>query len=148
MVEGALKSSGLAGTRLTLELTESCIVQDPVRATHVFESLKALDATLAMDDFGTGYSSLAYLQRLPIDVLKIDKSFVSGMMVDPDAVAIVRAVLSLAEALGMSTTAEGIETVELATTLATLGCSSGQGFYFARPLEADAALEYWKARRR
>ena len=85
-----------------------------------------------MDDFGTGYSSLAYLQRLPIDVLKIDKSFVSGMMVDPDAVAIVRAVLSLAEALGMSTTAEGIETVELATTLATLGCASGQGFYFAR----------------
>jgi EAL domain-containing protein (putative c-di-GMP-specific phosphodiesterase class I) len=101
-----------------------------------------------MDDFGTGYSSLAYLQRLPIDVLKIDKSFVSGMMVDPDAVAIVRAVLSLAEALGMSTTAEGIETVELATTLATLGCASGQGFYFAKPLEAEAALDYWKSRRR
>jgi len=101
-----------------------------------------------MDDFGTGYSSLAYLQRLPIDVLKIDKSFVTGMMCDPDAVAIVRAVLSLADALGMSTTAEGIETVELATTLATLGCASGQGFYFARPLEADAALEYWKDRRK
>ena len=96
----------------------------------MFEALKALDATVAMDDFGTGYSSLAYLQRLPIDVLKIDKSFVSGMMVDPDAVAIVRAVLSLAEALGMSTTAEGIETVELATTLATLGCASGQGYLF------------------
>jgi len=98
-----------------------------------------------MDDFGTGYSSLAYLQRLPIDVLKIDKSFVSGMMVDPDAVAIVRAVLSLAEALGMSTTAEGIETVELATTLATLGCASGQGFYFAKPLEDQTALAYWKS---
>ena len=148
VVASALKSSGLTGDRLTLELTESSIVQDPVRATRVFDALKALDATVAMDDFGTGYSSLAYLQRLPIDVLKIDKSFVSGMMVDPDAVAIVRAVLSLAEALGMSTTAEGIETVELATTLATLGCASGQGFYFARPLEADAALEYWKSRRR
>jgi diguanylate cyclase (GGDEF)-like protein len=148
MVESALKSSGLTGDRLTLELTESSIVQDPARATRVFDALKALDATVAMDDFGTGYSSLAYLQRLPIDVLKIDKSFVSGMMVDPDAVAIVRAVLSLAEALGMSTTAEGIETVELATTLATLGCASGQGFYFAKPLEADAALEYWKSRRR
>jgi diguanylate cyclase (GGDEF)-like protein len=143
----ALKSSGLTGDRLTVELTESSIVQDPVRATRVFDALKSLDATVAMDDFGTGYSSLAYLQRLPIDVLKIDKSFVSGMMVDPDAVAIVRAVLSLAEALGMSTTAEGIETVELATTLATLGCASGQGFYFAKPLEADAALEYWKSRR-
>ncbi|HEX8839869.1 MAG TPA: EAL domain-containing protein [Sphingomicrobium sp.] len=148
MVESSLRSSGLTGDRLTLELTESSIVQDPARATRVFDALKALDATVAMDDFGTGYSSLAYLQRLPIDVLKIDKSFVSGMMVDPDAVAIVRAVLSLAEALGMSTTAEGIETVELATTLATLGCASGQGFYFAKPLQAEAALEYWKSRRR
>jgi diguanylate cyclase (GGDEF)-like protein len=148
VVESALKSSGLTGDRLTLELTESSIVQDPVRATRVFDALKALDATVAMDDFGTGYSSLAYLQRLPIDVLKIDKSFVSGMMIDPDAVAIVRAVLSLADALGMSTTAEGIETVELATTLATLGCASGQGYYFAKPLEADAALEYWRSRQR
>jgi diguanylate cyclase (GGDEF)-like protein len=147
VVESALKSSGLTGDRLTLELTESSIVQDPARATRVFDALKALDTTVAMDDFGTGYSSLAYLQRLPIDVLKIDKSFVSGMMVDPDAVAIVRAVLSLAEALGMSTTAEGIETVELATTLATLGCASGQGFYFAKPLEPEAALDYWKSRR-
>ena len=148
LVESALKSSGLTGDRLTLELTESSIVQDPARATRVFDALKALDTTVAMDDFGTGYSSLAYLQRLPIDVLKIDKSFVSGMMVDPDAVAIVRAVLSLAEALGMSTTAEGIETVELATTLATLGCASGQGFYFAKPLEQESALQYWKSRRR
>ena len=148
MVEGSLKSAGLTGDRLALELTESSIVQDPARAMRVFDALKALDATVAMDDFGTGYSSLAYLQRLPIDVLKIDKSFVSGMMVDPDSVAIVRAVLSLAEALGMSTTAEGIETVELATTLATLGCASGQGYYFAKPLEAHAALDYWRSRRR
>ena len=148
LVQSALKASGLTGNRLTLELTESSIVQDPVRAQRVFDALKSLEATVAMDDFGTGYSSLAYLQRLPIDVLKIDRSFVSGMMVDPDSVAIVRAVLSLADALGMSTTAEGIETVELATTLATLGCASGQGFYFAKPLEADEALDYWKSRRR
>ena len=146
VVASALRSSGLAGTRLTLELTESSIVQDPGRAQRVFEALKALDATVAMDDFGTGYSSLAYLQRLPIDVLKIDRSFVTGMMRDPDSVAIVRAVLSLADALSMSTTAEGIETVELATTLATLGCSSGQGYYFAKPLEAEAALDFWRAR--
>jgi predicted signal transduction protein with EAL and GGDEF domain len=147
MVESALKVSGLNGERLTLELTESSIVQNPARATRVFDALKALDTTVAMDDFGTGYSSLAYLQRLPIDVLKIDKSFVSGMMVDPDAVAIVRAVLGLAEALGMSTTAEGIETVELATTLATLGCASGQGFYFAKPLEPAAALDFFNSRK-
>ena len=148
VVDSALKSSGLTGDRLTLELTESSIVQDPARATRVFDALKALDTTVAMDDFGTGYSSLAYLQRLPIDILKIDRSFVSGMMVDPDSVAIVRAVLSLADALGMSTTAEGIETVELATTLAALGCSSGQGYFFSKPLEPDAALEYWRSRKR
>ncbi len=148
MVAEALKAHGIAGERLTLELTESSIVQDPARAIRVFEALKALNATVAMDDFGTGYSSLAYLQRLPIDVLKIDRSFVSGMLQDSDSVAIVRAVLSLAEALGMSTTAEGIESVELATTLAALGCASGQGYYFAKPLEPDAALDYWKSRRK
>ena len=148
MVAEALKAHGIAGERLTLELTESSIVQDPERAIRVFEALKALNATVAMDDFGTGYSSLAYLQRLPIDVLKIDRSFVSGMLQDSDSVAIVRAVLSLAEALGMSTTAEGIESVELATTLAALGCASGQGYYFAKPLEPDAALDYWRSRRK
>jgi diguanylate cyclase (GGDEF)-like protein len=148
VVGGALRSSGLSGDRLTLELTESAIVQDPRRATKVFDALKALDARVAMDDFGTGYSSLAYLQRLPIDVLKIDRSFVSGMMIDRDSVAIVRAVLSLAEALGMSTTAEGVESRELATTLAALGCVSGQGYFFAKPLAPDEALDFWRSRLR
>jgi diguanylate cyclase (GGDEF)-like protein len=148
VVSGALRSSGVCGSRLTLELTESSIVQDPGRAQRVFESLKALDATVAMDDFGTGYSSLAYLQRLPIDVLKIDKSFVSAMMYDPDSVAIVRAVLSLADALGMSTTAEGIETRELATALAALGCAHGQGFHYAKPLSAQEALAFWESSHR
>ena len=88
--------------------------------------------TVAMDDFGTGYSaSLASLQRLPIDVLKIDQSFVTGMLADRDSIAIVRAVLWLAEALGMSTTAEGIDSVDLAETLTELGCTYGQGYYFA-----------------
>jgi diguanylate cyclase (GGDEF)-like protein len=148
MVGGALRTSGLTGDRLTLELTESAIVQDPARAIRVFDALKALNARVAMDDFGTGYSSLAYLQRLPIDVLKIDRSFVCGMMVDPDSVAIVRAVLSLAEALGMSTTAEGVESRELATTLAALGCVSGQGYFFARPLSEAEALPFWRSRLR
>ncbi|WP_260483703.1 putative bifunctional diguanylate cyclase/phosphodiesterase [Sphingomicrobium flavum] len=146
-VGSALKSSGLGGERLTLELTESAIVQDPDRATRVFDALKGLDTTVAMDDFGTGYSSLAYLQRLPIDVLKIDQSFVKGMHQDADSIAIVRAILSLAQALGMKTTAEGIEDLQTATTLSALGCASGQGFYFAKPLKADDALAYWKQRR-
>jgi diguanylate cyclase (GGDEF)-like protein len=147
VVDDALRSARIGGERLSLELTESCIVQDPGRATRVFDALKSLDTTLAMDDFGTGYSSLAYLQRLPIDVLKIDRSFVSALMVDPDSVAIVRAVLSLADALSMKTTAEGIETRELAATLSALGCDLGQGFFYARPLSAAAALDFWRARR-
>ena len=145
-VGNALKSSGLEGRRLTLELTESAIIQDPIRATKVLETLKAFDARVAMDDFGTGYTSLSYLQRLPIDMLKIDRSFVTGMLADRDSVAIIRAVLSLADALGMATTAEGVESEELAKALTELGCSHGQGFFFAKPLAAEAALAYWLAR--
>jgi len=146
-VEGVLGATGIRGDRLTLELTESAIIHDPQRAMRALLGLKELDARIAMDDFGTGYSSLAYLQKLPIDILKIDRSFVTGMLGDRDSVAIVRAVLSLADALGMETTAEGVETVELAQTLAALGCGCGQGYYFSRPLPADDALAYWLARR-
>ncbi|HYD37023.1 MAG TPA: bifunctional diguanylate cyclase/phosphodiesterase [Allosphingosinicella sp.] len=145
-VAAALERHGLAGSRLTLELTESAIVQDPRRATTVLDGLKALEARVAMDDFGTGYTSLAYLQRLPIDMLKIDRSFVAGMLRDSDSVAIVRAILSLASALGMATTAEGIETPELAEALAGMGCSHGQGYQFSRPLAADQAYAYWRSR--
>jgi diguanylate cyclase (GGDEF)-like protein len=146
-VTASLSGSGLAGDRLTVELTESAIIQDPERAREVLEALKDLDARVAMDDFGTGYTSLAYLQRLPIDVLKIDQSFVTGVLKDRDSVAIIRAILSLANALGMSTTAEGIESEELARALTELGCSHGQGFYFAEPLPAEEALAYWFSRR-
>ena len=139
MIQDALADSGIAGERLTLELTESAIVGDPDRVTAILEALKGLGTTIAMDDFGTGYSSLAYLQKLPIDVLKIDRSFVSGMLADRDKIAIVRAILGLAQALGMKTTAEGIEAVELGQTLAALGCTYGQGYYYARPLDPDAA---------
>ena len=145
-VSAALARHGVGGERLTLELTESAIVQDPRRATEVLEQLKSLSARVAMDDFGTGYTSLAYLQRLPIDVLKIDRSFVSEMLGDRDSIAIVRAILSLAAALGMETTAEGIDSGELAGALTRLGCSHGQGFWFSRPMAPDAALAYWLSR--
>ena len=144
VARGALETSGMHGSRLMLELTESAIIADPERSGRLLNRLKALDATIAMDDFGTGYSSLAYLQKLPIDLLKIDRSFVSGMLGDRDSVAIVRAILSLASALGMHTTAEGVETAELAQTLAALGCSYGQGYYYSRPLSAEAAFAYCK----
>jgi EAL domain-containing protein (putative c-di-GMP-specific phosphodiesterase class I) len=146
VIAAALATHGIDGSRLTIELTESAIVQDPERTTKALQALKALNVKVAMDDFGTGYSSLSYLRRLPIDSLKIDRSFVSGMLADRDKVAIVRAVLSLADALGKTTTAEGVETIELSQTLAALGCSHGQGYFYAAPLAADAAREYWQAR--
>lgn len=139
MVEAALAANGVDGRRIVLELTESALVTDPDHIARTMHALKALGTTLAMDDFGTGYSNLAYLQKLPIDVLKIDRSFVTGMLADRDKIAIVRAILSLAQALGMRTTAEGVETNELAQTLAALGCTYGQGYLYARPLPpADA----------
>ena len=144
VIAAALATHGIAGERLTIELTESAIVQDPERTTRALQALKGLNVRVAMDDFGTGYSSLSYLRKLPIDNLKIDRSFVSGMLQDRDKVAIVRAVLSLADALGKTTTAEGVETIELSQTLAALGCSHGQGYFYAAPLEADAALAFWR----
>lgn len=142
VVEQALRANGLTGERLTLELTESAVITDPDRVAATLHSLRALGATLAMDDFGTGYSNLGHLQKLPIDVLKIDQSFITDMLADRDKVAIVRAILSLAQTLGMCTTAEGIETIELGQTLAALGCTHGQGYAYARPLDAGAAFAY------
>ena len=139
VLEAALDATGVSGDRFTLELTESAIVGDPDGVAQTMHALKALGATLAMDDFGTGYSNLAYLQQLPIDILKIDRSFVTDMLGSRDKLAIVRAVLGLAQALGKQTTAEGVETEALAQTLATLGCTYGQGYHYARALEEPAA---------
>ncbi len=141
-VADALRTYRMAGHRLSLEVTEGVIISDPVRAGRTLEALKACDAQVAMDDFGTGFSNLASLQRLPIDVLKIDRSFITDMLGDPDRIAIVRAILSLAQALKMTITAEGIETPELAGALAALGCTTGQGYCFGRPMSAEDALAY------
>jgi diguanylate cyclase (GGDEF)-like protein len=142
MVAGILRANKTRPERIMLELTESVVVSDPARAAKVMHALRALDVSLAMDDFGTGYSNLAYLQQLPIDVLKIDRSFVTHMLQERDKVAIVRAILSLASALGMETTAEGIETQEIAHTLAALGCSYGQGYFYSPPVPADLAYDF------
>jgi len=145
-VHAALVESGIAGHRLKIELTESCIVSDPSGIAQVLRAIHDLDVMIAMDDFGTGYSSLAYLQRLPINVLKIDRSFIAPMLHDRDSVAIVRAILGLASALGMTTTAEGVESEALAETLIGLGCDVAQGYHFARPLPPDEAFAYLRAR--
>lgn len=143
-VSAGLHDHGIEGSRLTIELTESAIIADPERAARTLAALKACDAMVAMDDFGTGFSNLAALQRLPIDTLKIDRSFITGMIGDADKVAIVRAILSLAKALGMATTAEGIENKALAETLLGLGCTTGQGYLYAQPMTADEAFNFAK----
>ncbi|PZQ22981.1 MAG: GGDEF-domain containing protein [Sphingopyxis macrogoltabida] len=144
VVRQALADNAIGGERLMIELTESAIIGDPDLALSVLSELKSLNARVAMDDFGTGYSNLAYLQRLPIDVLKIDRSFVDHMVEDRDKAAIVRTIQSLAEAMGMRTTAEGVETADQARLLSALGCDFGQGFLFARPMGDAAAFDYWR----
>jgi diguanylate cyclase (GGDEF)-like protein/PAS domain S-box-containing protein len=133
VVRDVLGRTGLPPGRLCLELTESQLMEDPDRAGAVLAELRRLGVGLAMDDFGTGYSSLAYLKRFPVDTLKIDRSFVSGLAEDADDAAIVTAVLALARALGLRTVAEGVETEEQARALRRLGCGHAQGYLFGRP---------------
>jgi diguanylate cyclase (GGDEF)-like protein/PAS domain S-box-containing protein len=124
--------------RLQLEITETIVGADPVRVTEVLVSLRDLGVTLSLDDFGTGSSSLGYLRRLPVQELKLDKSFVIGMDEDEDGASIVRTVIGLAHDLGLRVVAEGIETSEVHRRLVALGCDQGQGFLLGRPMPADA----------
>ena len=137
-VAEALRETGLAPCSLRLEITESVALDDVDAAVAVLTALKALGVRLALDDFGTGYSSLGYLQRLPVDMVKIDRSFLSGADAGPRTLAIVRAIASLAHALGMDATAEGIETAEQLAWAREARCERGQGYYFSRPLPAAA----------
>ncbi len=146
MFEEALRYSGIAGKRMTAEVTESAIVADPDKARKLLVALKDLDMSIAMDDFGTGFSNLASLHSLPIDILKIDRSFVTTMLEDRDKEIIVRTILSLAESLNLRVTAEGIETQDLALALQKLGCWQGQGYHFAKPMAEADAYDYWRAR--
>ena len=127
---------------VSLEVTESAVMEDPAHALEILERLHALGVRLAIDDFGTGYSSLAYLKRLPVHELKIDKSFVIGLARDRDDAAIVRATIDLAHHLGLSVTAEGVEEGGVLDTLRRLGCDHAQGDYISPPVPA-AALERW-----
>jgi diguanylate cyclase (GGDEF)-like protein/PAS domain S-box-containing protein len=137
-VAQVLATTGLAPARLTLELTESVLMQDVEQTASTLDALKALGVRLAIDDFGTGYSSLTYLDRFPIDELKIDRSFVSTMTTGPDQSALVRSILKLGETLHLETVAEGIEQADQLAELKTLGAGLGQGYYFAEPLTPDA----------
>ncbi|MGH9034451.1 MAG: EAL domain-containing protein, partial [Acidimicrobiia bacterium] len=139
IVEEALAGSGLAPDRLCLEITESALLEDSESSTRALNRLKALGVCIGVDDFGTGFSSLTYLKRFPVDVLKIDRSFVDGLCRDREDRAIVASVIDLAHAFGLTTTAEGVETAEQLTQLRALGCEQGQGYLWSRPLPAEAA---------
>jgi EAL domain-containing protein (putative c-di-GMP-specific phosphodiesterase class I) len=140
-VRDAMEDVDLDPRGLTLEITETVVMADADLAVERLQDLKALGVRLAMDDFGTGYSSLSYLSRFPVDVLKMDRSFLrSGQT--PEQSGLASAVVALGQTLALEVVAEGIELKEQWNTLRELGCESGQGFYFARPMEAADALDF------
>jgi diguanylate cyclase (GGDEF)-like protein len=145
-VEKMLDQYGVPPERLTLEITESGMVGDADRPLPGLHRLRQLGVRLSLDDFGTGYSSLSYLRRLPVDEVKIDKTFVLGMATDSGDLAIVRSIVDLARHLGHAAVAEGVETEMTRGLLTEMGCDSAQGFYFSRPLPADR-FEAWLAAR-
>jgi diguanylate cyclase (GGDEF)-like protein len=139
-VQDALDRSGLAPERLELEITESTLLQNDQFTQMQLQHIRALGVRIAMDDFGTGYSSLNYLLSYPVDRIKIDRSFVEGLGEQPGCVAIVRAITALAKSLGMTTTAEGVESARQLELLDLLGCDEAQGFYFSVPRPAREIL--------
>ena len=120
-----------------LELTESSLVEDPDQAVRRLQELRELGIRLAIDDFGTGYSSLGYLQRYPIEILKVHRAFVAELGRHPDEPALAKAILQLAHHLGMQTIAEGVEAAVQVDVLRALGCGYAQGYHFAQPLTTD-----------
>jgi diguanylate cyclase (GGDEF)-like protein len=141
-ISAILRVRDLPADALELEITEDFLMGDRERAREILTQLRALGIRVAVDDFGTGYSSLAYLRELPIDELKLDRSFVQPMAEDPRAAAIVRSTIGLAHSLGMTLVAEGVETEVIAHRLASSGCDASQGYYYAHPLPAHE-LERW-----
>jgi EAL domain-containing protein (putative c-di-GMP-specific phosphodiesterase class I) len=141
-VANAVRVAGLRQDQLVLELTESTLLANSEETVQILTSLKAMGVRLAIDDFGTGYSSLSYLHRFPIDVLKIDKSFVDSIADGPGTGALAGAVIALGESLGLRTVAEGIETEAQHTALARMGCKFGQGYLFSPPLQPNAVMPY------
>jgi EAL domain-containing protein (putative c-di-GMP-specific phosphodiesterase class I) len=140
-VVAAVDGAGIEPSSLCLEITETALMSDPAAGLKVLRDLRELGVELAIDDFGTGYSSLSYLKRFPVDVLKIDRSFVDGLGDDPDDTAIVTAIISLGRALGLRVVAEGVETRRQLDELRRLGCARAQGFMFARPRPAALLWE-------
>jgi diguanylate cyclase (GGDEF)-like protein len=144
-IAGLLARHGVAGDRLECEISEHTVMADPLRATDVLDRLRALGVRLSLDDFGTGHSSLAYLKRLPLDEVKIDRSFVSGMADDDNDLVIVRSTIDLARNLGLAVVAEGVEDAATMDRLAVLRCDTAQGYHLSRPLPAGALAAWLQA---
>jgi EAL domain-containing protein (putative c-di-GMP-specific phosphodiesterase class I) len=136
VIVGALATSGLDPTRLEIEITETVLLHNKEATLAVLHQLRALGIRIAMDDFGTGYSSLTYLQCFPFDKIKIDRSFVKDITENSGSLNIVRAVAALANGMGMTATAEGVETREQLDQITSEGCAEMQGFLFSQPIPA------------
>ena len=145
-IEEILVRWGLDPKSLRLEITESTIMEDPVRALEVLDRLSQKGIGLALDDFGTGYSSLSYLKRLPVDELKIDKSFVLHMHEDENDAVIVQSTIDLARNLGLEVVAEGVETQAHWDRLTELGCHLAQGYFLSRPIAPGEFMQWYRER--
>jgi len=142
VIAQAVAEHGVPASRLTVEVTETDVMTDPVEASRTLSGLKKLGVRVAVDDFGTGHSSLRYLNELPLDEVKIDRSFISRLVRDPQTSSIVRAAIDLSHALGLDAVAEGVEDEATLERLTLLGCDRAQGYFIARPMPADAVLPW------
>jgi EAL domain-containing protein (putative c-di-GMP-specific phosphodiesterase class I) len=136
-VASALRGAGLDASQLTLEITESALLDDAAGLTDALGALKEIGVRLVLDDFGTGYSSLAYLTRLPLDAIKVDRSFIDGLGIEPRDTAIIEAIVAMSHALSLEVVGEGAETELQIDELSRIGCDYVQGFHFSRPRPAE-----------
>ncbi|HEY0517390.1 MAG TPA: EAL domain-containing protein, partial [Solirubrobacteraceae bacterium] len=139
----ALERSGLPPHALTIEITETTLMRNVEQTARRLKAIKALGVRIAIDDFGTGYSSLAHLQRFPVDALKIDRSFIAGIKENREGETLIHTLVQLGKALSIETFAEGIEEQQELSLLREEHCDNGQGFLFARPLDAEAAEAFF-----
>lgn len=141
-IEALLRDTGVSPTNLELEITETSIMSDPQKVIHTLNEIRELGARFSIDDFGTGYSSFAYLTKLPVSCIKIDKSFVQSIESDRDNSVIVKSIIDLGHNLGLKVVAEGVETVHAKKLLRMFQCDEGQGYYYCRPIPADAMTKF------
>lgn len=141
-IEALLRDTGVSPKHLELEITETSIMSDPQRVIRTLNQIRQLGVRFAIDDFGTGYSSFAYLTKLPVSCIKIDKSFVQNIETDRDSSVIVKSIIDLGHNLNLKVVAEGVETVTARNLLTAFQCDDGQGYYFCRPIPADAMTRF------